>query len=218
MGADRPKQYLALAGATVLEHTLARLCTHPRIHGVLVCISADDGWWPTLTPGFDRLLGTAPGGAERADSVLGGLRVLSRSAAPDDWVLVHDAVRPCLRHGDIDALIAEVGDGPDGGLLGVPVSDTVKRVGGNHRVVETVPREGLWRALTPQMFRLDSLALALEQALAQGRSVTDEASAVEHFGGHPRMVLGHADNIKITVAGDLALAELFLRRQQGEDA
>jgi 2-C-methyl-D-erythritol 4-phosphate cytidylyltransferase len=216
MGADRPKQYLELAGRTVLERTLARLCTHPRIHGVLVCISAEDAWWPTLTPGFDRLLGTAPGGAERADSVLEGLRALSRSAAADDWVLVHDAVRPCLRHTDIDALIAEVGDDPHGGLLGVPVSDTVKRVGRDHRVAETVSREGLWRALTPQMFRLEFLGRALEGAQANGLSVTDEAGAVEHAGGRPRMVQGHADNIKITVAGDLALAELYLRRQQGE--
>jgi 2-C-methyl-D-erythritol 4-phosphate cytidylyltransferase len=214
MGADRPKQYLELAGRTVLEHTLARLCTHPRIHGVLVCVSPDDAWWPTLTPGFDRLLGTAPGGAERADSVLSGLRALSGSAGGNDWVLVHDAVRPCLRHSDVDALITDVGDGADGGLLGVPVSDTVKRVGADQRVAG----EGLWRALTPQMFRLDSLGLALEQAQARGLPVTDEASAIEHAGGRPRMVPGHADNIKITVAGDLALAELFLRRQEGESA
>ena len=222
MGGAIPKQYLSLLGQAVLLHTLQRLCTHPRIDGVFAGIAPGDARWPALAPGlegFDRFQGVFEGGAERADTVLNGLvHITAREAADTDWVLVHDAARPCVRHADISALIDDVTGSKDGGLLAVPLSDTVKRVNQDHAVVETVPRKGLWRALTPQMFHVGQLKAALAQGLKRGVEITDEASAVEHAGGQPRVVLGHADNIKITLPGDLELAELYLKRQQQEDA
>ena len=137
-------------------------------------------------------------------------------AQPGDWVLVHDAARPCVRRSDIEALIDQVIPHADGGLLGLPVSDTVKRVDDEQKVIETVERAGLWRAQTPQLFPLDRLKTALQQAMDAGVQVTDEATAIELDGGHPMLVPGHADNIKITLPGDLALAELYLQRQQQE--
>lgn len=213
MGADRPKQYLELMGRTVLEHTLERLCGHPRIEAVQVCVSPEDAYWPRLRPARDKLLEPADGGAERANSVLNGLRRLAGRADLEDWVLVHDAVRPCVRHVDMDALINGVLPGDSGALLAVPVADTVKRTDQVRVVRETVSRDCLWRALTPQMFRIGELTGALERALDAGMAVTDEASAMEYAGARVRVVAGHGDNIKITLPGDLALAELFLARQ-----
>jgi 2-C-methyl-D-erythritol 4-phosphate cytidylyltransferase len=222
MGRSQPKQYLTLAGRAVIVHTLERLCSHPRIEGVLVgLVAAEDRDWASLKGAIARLpkfLGTYEGGAERADTVLNGLRALSANAGPADWVMVHDAARPCIRHKDIDQLISETQDHPDGGLLALPVADTVKRTDAAHHVQETVSRTNLWRALTPQLFPLERLTAALGQALAAGATVTDEAAAIEHVGGHPRVVAGHADNIKITLADDLALAELFLKQQEREHA
>lgn len=221
MGRSQPKQYLTLAGRAVIVHTLERLCSHPRIEGVFVGLAAEDRNWASLKDSIARLpmfLGTYEGGAERADTVLNGLRALSANAGPADWVMVHDAARPCIRHEDIDQLIRESQDHPDGGLLALPVADTVKRTDSTQLVQETVPRTNLWRALTPQLFPLERLTAALQQALAAGATVTDEAAAIEYVGGHPRVVAGHADNIKITLADDLALAELFLKQQQREHA
>ena len=214
MRADRPKQYLHLLGRSILERSLERLGSHPRVRGVLVGISSDDVYWPTLSGPFTRLLGTYAGGAERAVTVLNGLKALADYAAADDWVLVHDAARPCLRHADIDALLEMIAGHPDGGLLALPLSDTVKRADHNGCSEETVPRAGLWRALTPQAFRYAALKAALEQALADGIDITDEASAMEYAGARPRLVHGHVDNIKITVSDDLALAEIYLRAQE----
>jgi len=212
MGADRPKQYLRLAGRTVLEHTLARLLGHARIAGVVVVLAADDPYWDELGLRHPRLQ-RATGGAERCHSVLGGLRCLQGQAAAQDWVLVHDAARPCLHPSDIDRLIDGVGAGDCGGLLGVPVSDTLKRCDSHGRILDTVSREGLWRALTPQMFRLAQLSEILAQAVAEPQRITDEASAMELAGHRPRMIEGRADNIKITRPDDLRLAEIYL--QQG---
>jgi 2-C-methyl-D-erythritol 4-phosphate cytidylyltransferase len=214
MRADRPKQYLPLHGRPILQRTLERLGSYPRLRGMLVGIAADDVYWPTLAGSIPRLLGTYPGGAERAHTVLNGLKALAEYAAADDWVLVHDAARPCVRHSDIDTLLAAIAGHADGGLLALPVSDTVKRADHNGHVEQTVPRAGLWRALTPQAFRLGSLTVALERALREGTEITDEASAMEHAGARPRLVHGHADNIKITVPEDLALADLYLREQE----
>lgn len=217
MQASVPKQYLPLLGRPVILHTLERLCTHPRIRGVLVGISDQDNLWQTIVAELEPLpkfLGKYPGGETRAHTVLNGLRELAKRAKPDEWVLVHDAVRPCVRHGDIDKLIAAVDNNKDGGLLAFPISDTVKRVDNKWRVIETVERAGLWRAATPQMFRMGTLTLALEMALKNGDGVTDEASAIEAAGGQPRVVACHADNIKITRPEDLALAELYLKQQQ----
>jgi 2-C-methyl-D-erythritol 4-phosphate cytidylyltransferase len=211
MRADRPKQYLPLLGRPILLHTLERLGTHPGLRGMLVGIARDDVYWPTLPQPIPKLLATFPGGAERADTVLNGLRALAAYAAPDDWVLVHDAARPCVRHADIDSLLAAVAGHADGGLLALPISDTVKRADHNGCVEETVSRAGLWRALTPQVFPVAALTAALQNARRSGVEITDEASAMEWSGARPRLVHGQADNIKITVPEDLALAELYLQ-------
>jgi 2-C-methyl-D-erythritol 4-phosphate cytidylyltransferase len=215
MGAAIPKQYLSLLGRPVLAHTLLRLCGHARIEGVWVGTAADDAHWDALAAGLrqPKVLGTFRGGETRAHTVLNGLRTLAARAQPDDWVMVHDAVRPCVRLSDIDKLIAVAMDHPDGGLLGVPVSDTVKRVDREEKIIETVPRTDLWRALTPQLFPIAKLERALRRAIADGSDVTDEASAIEFDGGRPIVVLGHPDNVKITMPDDLALAELLLQQQ-----
>jgi 2-C-methyl-D-erythritol 4-phosphate cytidylyltransferase len=213
MQADRPKQYLELHGRTVLAHTLSRFLVHPRIEGVVVALGEGDPYWPGLGISHPKLR-TAPGGAERCHSVLNALRVLRGQAAKDDWVLVHDAARPCLRREDIDHLIGTLHDHPVGGLLGLPVADTMKRTAADDTVIETVPREHLWRALTPQMFRFAELHQALDGALGNNRLVTDEASAMELAGKAPKMVEGHGDNIKITRPQDLVLAELYLAQHE----
>jgi 2-C-methyl-D-erythritol 4-phosphate cytidylyltransferase len=219
MRATLPKQYLALNDRPVIAHALARLCAHARVHGVWVGIAADDAYWRAHAAEWacsPKLRGTYPGGATRADTVLNGLAALAGQAQDHDWVLVHDAVRPCLRGADVDRLIADVEATEDGGLLALPMADTVKRGDEQGCVVETVSRRGLWRALTPQMFRVGRLREALQQAHARGIEVTDEAMAIELAGGHPRLVPGHPDNIKITLPGDLALAELFLKQQASD--
>lgn len=212
MQADRPKQYLPLHGKTVLEHTLARFLDHPKIDGVVVALSENDPWWRELALQHAKLF-TALGGEERCHSVLNALNGLLSQADEKDWVLVHDAARPCLRREDLDHLIDVLQEHPVGGLLGLPVADTMKRSDSSDAVVETVSREHLWRALTPQMFRLGELREALEAALQNGQLVTDDASAMELMGKAPKMVEGHGDNIKITRPQDLALAQLYLAQQ-----
>ncbi len=217
MGTDIPKQYLPLAGRTVIEHTLTRIAAHPHILGTVVAISAGDAYWPDVRARLDMAsLEVAAGGAERCHSVLNALEQLAASARDEDWVLVHDAARPCVRVDDIERLVNTLAGHRVGGLLGLPVTDTVKRADREGDVQETVSREGLWRALTPQMFRLGPLRTALRKALAARQLVTDEAAAMELAGYRPRMVEGHSDNIKITRPGDLALAELYLQLQARE--
>lgn len=211
MGSEIPKQYLPLAGRTVIEHTLARLCSVENLVGVVVVLSSDDDYWPRLRMDFPVPIYPVVGGAERAHSVLMGLLYLETLAAADDWVLVHDAARPCLRSMDVKRLIMTLVDHPIGGLLALPVSDTVKRVNLSGEVLETVPRQNLWRALTPQMFHLKDLRVALSTAFAEEWIPTDESAAMEAVGHRPVVVMGHADNIKITQPQDLALAEIFLR-------
>lgn len=208
-----PKQYLRLGQRTVIEHALCALCEHPRIAGVVVATAPDDRWWSQLRFEFAQPPQRVDGGPERRHSVLNGLRALNHAAA-DDWVLVHDAARPCLTRGDIDRLIGALADHPVGGLLGVPLTDTVKRADTGDNVIETVDRRGLWRALTPQMFRVGMLTDALDAAIRRGEAVTDEASAIERTGRKPMMVEGRADNIKITQQRDLDLAALYLQQQQ----
>lgn len=212
MQADRPKQYLKLHGRTVLEHTLSRFLDHPLISGVVVAVSEGDPYWRELALSHSKLF-TASGGEERCHSVLNALRVLQPLANENDWVLVHDAARPCLRREDLNHLIETLSQHPIGGLLGLPLADTVKRTAADDTVLETVPREHLWRALTPQMFRLGELHMALDNALKNDYLVTDDASAMEFAGKAPKMVEGHGDNIKITRPQDLRLAELYLAEQ-----
>jgi len=212
MGADIPKQYLTLAGQTVLEHSLDVLLACERIATVVLVLSADDERWPEIKDRYkDSRVETVTGGAERCHSVLNGLEHLAGTAGVDDWVLVHDAARPCVRRQDIEMLMTRLEDHEVGGLLGVPVADTMKQVDSDSMILKTVERDGLWRALTPQMFRLGPLRDALQQAIASGVMVTDDASAMEMAGYRARMVEGQADNIKITRPADLQLAEFYLQ-------
>lgn len=211
MGAAVPKQYLPLAGRTVIEWSLAPFLAHERSAGIVIALAEQDSRWPQMELAREAKIMTTSGGAERMDSVLAGLGVLQSKAASDDWVLVHDAARPCLSASDLDRLLEELSDDAVGGLLAAPVVDTLKRADESGRVAQTVAREKLWRALTPQMFRRDILQRALADARARGLSVTDEAQAVEALGLQPKLVAGDADNIKITLPDDLARAERILR-------
>ncbi|MES2817845.1 MAG: 2-C-methyl-D-erythritol 4-phosphate cytidylyltransferase [Pseudomonadota bacterium] len=204
MRSDRPKQYLLVAGRSILEHSLACFIDHSGLKGLVVSLAADDPYWPTLACADDPRIIRAAGGRERADSVLNALRRLTELGADDgDWVLVHDAARPNLVREDLDRLLLMLADDEVGGLLGIPLRDTLKRVGGDGRVLDTLDRQCLWQAYTPQMFRLGMLRQALEQALAAGATITDEASALEWTGRAPRLVEGRADNLKITHPEDL---------------
>ncbi len=207
MGADCPKQYLTLAGKTILEHTLGCLLSHPGIARVIVALAPHDEWFEQLAVAADPRVLRVEGGSERAYSVLNALHVVEGK-----WVLVHDAARPCLTQGDLDALIASA-MACDGAILGSRVRDTMKRTDGAGNIVATVEREQLWHALTPQMFPTGTLKRALEEGLALGALITDEASAMERAGFTVKMVEGRADNIKVTRPEDLSLAELFLQQQ-----
>lgn len=210
MGASIPKQYLPLCGKTVIDQTIAVLLQHPAIDKLVVALSPQDGWWgETAYANHPRVL-RADGGEERCYSVLNALERLAVEAAPADWVLVHDAARPCLRRSDLDRLIVCLEGHPVGGLLGMPVRDTMKRIDTGNAVLETVLRDALWHAYTPQMFRMGLLRQALTDVFSQGKWVTDESSAMELAGHVPLMMEGHADNIKITRPEDLALAEFYL--------
>ncbi len=211
MKADRPKQYLELVGKTVIEHTLSRLLQANVFSAVVVSISSEDPYWPELEVSKHPQVFTAPGGKERADSVLSGLKSIHNKANDEDWVLVHDAARPCLTSEDIHKLIETLKDDEVGGILALSSHDTLKNVDGN-RILDTLDRRHIWRALTPQMFRYGMLKSALEET--QGNpAVTDEASALEILGFTPKIVEGRSDNIKITRPEDLALAQFYLEQQ-----
>lgn len=215
MRADRPKQYLELAGLTILEHTLNCFLDHPTLQGLVVSLAADDPYWPQLAYSRDARIRRAPGGRERADSVLNGLLILHElGAADEDWVLVHDAARPNLHADDLDRLLARLKDDPVGGLLAVPARDTLKRATADGRVAATIDRSVIWQAYTPQMFRLGLLRQSLERALAAEVPVTDESSAMEWAGHAPRLIEGRADNLKITRPEDL---DWLRRNRAGRD-
>jgi len=211
MQADRPKQYLPLAGHTVIEQTLSRLIDSAAFSAIAVAISAEDPYWPELAISDHPQIITAPGGKERADSVLSALQALQDLADEDDWVLVHDAARPCLTAQDIHLQIATLKCDPVGGILALSSHDTLKRVEGD-TITATIDRTQVWRALTPQMFKYGMLRDALRQT--QGNpAITDEASALELLGYRPKIVEGRPDNIKITRPEDLALAQFYLEQQ-----
>ncbi|WP_263264064.1 2-C-methyl-D-erythritol 4-phosphate cytidylyltransferase [Pseudomonas sp. RIT-PI-S] len=215
MGADRPKQYLKLAGKTLLEHTLDCFLGHPGLRGLVVSVAAGDPWWPTLECALSPSIHLATGGSERCDSVLNALMTLSElGAGASDWVLVHDAARPNLAATDLERLLGELAEDEVGGLLAVPAKDTLKRADATGRVSDTLDRTVIWHAFTPQMFRLGPLQRALADALVAGVAVTDEASAMEWAGHAPRLIEGRSDNIKITRPEDLA----WLRRGSQTDA
>ena len=222
-----PKQYAPLHGATVLEWSLRALLAEPRVHAVVVVLAADDGEWPRIAANIaSPKIQTTLGGANRQDSVANGLEYLGTQAAADDWILVHDAARPCLNAADLrtllDAVLTAPGDGGGAGgagsagggggagaVLAAPIVDTVKRELGGH--IATVDRAGLWRALTPQVFAFAQLRHALKEAAAAGISVTDEAQAIERMGLHPLLVPGSPFNVKITQATDLSIAAGVLK-------
>jgi 2-C-methyl-D-erythritol 4-phosphate cytidylyltransferase/2-C-methyl-D-erythritol 2,4-cyclodiphosphate synthase len=217
-----PKQYAPLLGATVLEWSLRALLAEPRVYAVVVALAAGDVQWPSIASKLNSpKLQTAIGGANRQESVMNALELLAPQAASADWILVHDAARPCLNKADLDALLDAVGAGaqpartpsPSGAVLAVPIVDTVKREFGDH--VETVDRRGLWRALTPQLFRFEQLRHALKEARLAGIAVTDEAQAIERIGLRPALVPGSPFNVKVTSAEDLGIAERILKMTEG---
>jgi 2-C-methyl-D-erythritol 4-phosphate cytidylyltransferase len=211
MQADRPKQYLELAGKTVIEHTLLRLLQADVFAAIVVAISEEDPYWPTFSISQHKNIVTAPGGKERVDSVLSGLKTIREQASDDDWVLVHDAARPCITATDIHHLIDSLVNDDVGGILALSSPDTLKQVQDNC-ITGTLDRSHIWRALTPQMFRYGMLKTALEQA--QGNpAITDDASALELQGLQPKIVEGRPDNIKITRPEDLALAQFYMEQQ-----
>lgn len=212
-GDPLPKQYQGLAGRPLIQWTLAPFLARDDVAALVVVLAPGDGHWASARPADPRLR-TARGGERRQDSVAAGLAALADDAAADDWVLVHDAARPCLGAGDLDRLIAALADDPVGGLLAVPVSDTLKAADASGRIARTVEREGLWAAQTPQMFRYRALGDALAAAAAQGRRLTDEAAALEGTGQAPRLVPGSPDNLKITRREDLALAAAVLASRE----
>ncbi len=211
VGGDVPKQYLPLNDRTVIQCTLDRLSQLPT-EAIIVPVAADDARAGVLEYRDASLIRFVAGGAERADSVLAGLVAIANQAAEDDWVLVHDVARPCVRIEDVELLLAAIAVHPVGGLLANRVRDTMKRSSGDE-VAETVSRDHLWHALTPQVFRYGLLRDALLSARAQGIVVTDESQAVELQGEKPLLVEGARDNLKITYPEDLQLAEAFLRLQ-----
>jgi len=211
VGGDCPKQYLPLAGRALIMHTLDRLAAHPQIAGLLVTLNASDVHWTDIDSLHGKPVLTAVGGNERSDSVLAGLHALPSVVGDDAFVLVHDAARPCVRNADISRLIDCV-TVVDGGLLGAPLRDTLKRADAAARSVATEPRDERWRAFTPQMFRRGELTSALRDVTARGVKVSDEAMAMELAGFAPLLVEGAEDNIKVTTAADFALAEFLLAR------
>jgi len=216
MGSDIPKQYLTIEGKSVLEHTLSRLLEVSGLERITVITAALDKRWDTLPIASHPSIARQAGGDQRYISVLNGVKSLQSEAAPTDWVLVHDAARPCVRVTDIEKLISKVSQHDTGGLLGIPVSNTLKRLHQDRFVQETIDRTDIWQALTPQLFRYEILLEALQLAATRTSSVTDEAAAVEMLGHTPCMVEGAADNIKITTGGDLEMAGFILSRQAAE--
>jgi len=216
MGAGVPKQYLTLAGRRLIEHSVSALLAEPRVRCVVVAVAPDDRCWQGLDLARDARVLIVPGGTERWKSVRAGLRALRGMAADEDPVLVHDAARPCLHPGDLRRLLDDPAAARDGALLAVRVRDTLKRGDPDNRVVGTVDRSDLWQAQTPQMFPWRALLDALESATS-GEGITDEASAMEAAGWRPRLISAHSDNLKVTLAEDLAMADAILARRKLEE-
>lgn len=212
MQVDCPKQYLPLNNKTVLEQTLSRLLEMEQITAIVVAVSKQDLFWAELEISKNPRILTVAGGKERADSVLSALNFLANKANDNDWVLVHDAARPCITKDDIATLINELQDHSVGGVLALATDDTLKLVN-SRLIVETLDRSSIWRALTPQMFRYSVLKHALQEAADKSQMITDDASAIELQGQRPKIIAGRSDNLKITRPEDLVLAQFYLEQQ-----
>ncbi|WP_257797784.1 2-C-methyl-D-erythritol 4-phosphate cytidylyltransferase [Aggregatibacter actinomycetemcomitans] len=210
MQADKPKQYLHIHGQPILQHTLNVLLAYPHISRIVLAIAADDPYIGQLKLSQNPKIQLVEGGETRADSVLNGLNAV-QDAGDYVWVMVHDAARPCLTHGDLNKLL-EIQD-DNGAILAIPATDTIKRAQPSQQIAHTEDRSQLWLAQTPQFFRADLLRDALTRAKQQQFAVTDEASAMELAGFRPHLVAGRSDNIKVTRPEDLALAEFYLTRK-----
>lgn len=209
-GSETPKQYLQVAGQPLIAYTLAALLANPVVEGVMVAISDNDADWPGWTTFAGKPVLTCTGGATRAQSVLAALQALPESVRGDDFVLVHDAARPNLGLEDLQQLLERGRNDPVGAILAAPVRDTLKRAGDDGGIDGTEPRQRLWRALTPQLFRRMQLVRALEEAGKAGVDVTDDSMAMELQGSRPLLIEGNEDNFKITTPADLARFEFIL--------
>ena len=212
-GSPLPKQYLQVAGQPLIAYTLAALLAHPLVEGALVALSANDADWPSWTSFHGKSVSTCVGGDTRAQSVLASLGVLPATVKADDFVLVHDAARPNLRSEDLQQLLERGRADPVGAILAAPVRDTLKRAGDDGGIERTEPRQQLWRALTPQLFRRLQLTRALQEAGKSGIEVTDESMAMELQGLRPLLIEGNEDNFKITTPADLARFEFILSQR-----
>jgi 2-C-methyl-D-erythritol 4-phosphate cytidylyltransferase len=214
-GADVPKQYLTINGRYILDHTIELFLNISEVEKIVIAIAEDDQYWHQSHYAEHECVDTTMGGKERFNSVLNGLNYLDTYADENDWVLIHDAARPCLLNSDIKKMILKLKDHDVGGLLALPVRDTMKRSDENGNVNETVERNNLWHALTPQMFRLSVLKNALEELIKSDIDVTDESQAIEKMGLNPLLVAGDPGNIKITHKDDLNIAVQFINNKTG---
>jgi len=208
------KQYLPVNGKAVLVHAIRAFQFHPLISGVTVVVAENDQWFESELGGLARVVERVAGGATRMQSVRNGLDSIAQTCPESDWVLVHDAARPCLPPACLDKLLEQGMKSRHGAILAVPVGDTLKRANEDGFIDDTVDRTSLWAAQTPQLFRLGALMEAIDAAQAQGRELTDEASAMEFSGVKPKLVMGSAANIKITHSADLAIAQALLSRKE----
>jgi 2-C-methyl-D-erythritol 4-phosphate cytidylyltransferase len=214
MQADCPKQYLLINNETVLSHTVMALLSHPKISQIVLVLSESDRYFSKLALAEQEKVLRVNGGKERVNSVLNGLKVVDQVKYP--WVLVHDAARPCVTHTDIDKLISSCLTHNSGGVLATPVRDTMKRSKSSKcaydLIKNTVEREDLWHALTPQLYKTQELTRAIEQGIAKGLNITDESSAIEYANLPSLLVSGSSENIKITHPNDLVLAKFYLNK------
>ena len=208
------KQYLPIDGKAVLVHSIRAFQFHPQISGITVVLAEDDQWFESAVGSLASTVETVIGGDTRAQSVRNGLQFITEKHPDTKWVLVHDGARPCLSPHSLDRLLEQGLKSPDGAVLGMPVSDTLKRAGDDKEISATVDRRGLWAAQTPQLFRIRALAEAIDAAQREGCELTDEASAMEFVGAKPKLVMGSVANIKITHPSDLAIAEALLGRKE----
>lgn len=214
MGVDIPKQYITVCDKAIIEHTVEKFTSRNDLQGILVALSNSDQHWSTLELSKNNKITTVTGGEERYKSVYNALCSLKNKAGDDDWILVHDAVRPCITTSEIDQFIADLDHlNGIGGILALPCFETMKKANTNHEIEETIDRKFIWHAQTPQMFRYKKLFLAIEKIMNENIFITDEAMAMELAGYKPILIQGTHSNIKITDQNDLKYLESFLRQE-----